>query len=351
MDDRNSGLASLTFETTDPTADPAWEDLSRAHGSVFSSPPWLTALTAAYDIHVEALVTKASDSSLTGGLAVAKLGTAQWRRFSALPFSDYAGPIDVTGDAGPIIGNHLFEEGLPFEVRCLAGNPCLEDARLNETQPPDLWHGVALDADEDRAWSCLPGSARRAIRKARDSDVEIRVSHDTETLRMFYELHLRTRKEKHALLAQPFGFFTGLQNSFGDDMAVLGAWKDGVLVAGILLLIWADTLYYKFNASLPSMLEVRPNDLLMWEATRLGVTRGLRTLDLGRTDAGHDSLARYKSKYATGTSRIHTMSYGDYRKDPVIGEILGPMTKLLTSPNVPDHLTEQAGNLFYRYFA
>lgn len=335
----------------DPVESRAWETLARAQGSLFSSPLWIGALQDTYELEFEAWVVRDDEGSVVAGMPVAGLGSGEWRRLSTLPFSDYCNPIDPTGAAWPAMANELVSRGLPAEVRVLGEALPVSDGPLHEEAPPDMWHGVALDADEERAWAALPGSARRAIRKALDSDIEIRITNDLASLRAFYDLHLGTRKQKYRLLAQPYELFTSLQKRFGDDMVVLGAWHGPDLVAGILLLTWRDTLYYKFNASSPKALEMRPNDLLMWRATRFGVSQGLGLLDLGRTDADHESLARYKRKYATSEMALHTLRLGRFQRDPAVGQILGPMTELLTRPDVPDTITEEAGALVYHHFA
>jgi hypothetical protein len=38
----------------------------------------------------------------------------------------------------------------------------------------------------------------------------------------------------------------------------------------------------------------------------------------------------------------------DNRRDP--GQLLDELTRLLTDDAVPDHITERAGSLLYRYF-
>lgn len=337
--------------TVDPVEDQGWSYLASTHGSLFSSPPWIGALRDTYDLEIEGWIADDEKGSIRGGMPVARLGDGPWRRLSTLPFSDYCNAIDLDGSAWPRLAELLVEGDVPVELRHLGEGDLIGDERFDPVDPPDSWHSITLDRDEDRAWAALSGSARRAIRKALDSKVEIRVSNDLTSLRSFYELHLGTRKHKYRLLAQPWDFFINLHKRFGDEVILLGAWEHKTLVAGILLLVWADVAYYKFNASSPDALGVRPNDLLMWEATRLGVSRGLTTLDLGRTDADHESLARYKAKYATTTEPIHSLRRGRFERDPAVADLLGPMTEILTRPEVPDHITEEAANRVYHHFA
>lgn len=343
-------MNELELRVVDPVEDPTWADLASERGSLFNSPPWLGALSDTYGFDTEAWIVE-RDGVAVGGMPAIRLGEGAWRRLSVLPFSDYCNLIDLDGSAWPVLADRLVASGSPVELRCLGDQPAVVDDRFYVAGPPDLWHGVDLEPDEEKAWEGLPGSARRAIRKARDSRIEVRVTDDLISLRSFFELHLLTRKNKYRLLAQPHELFTAMHKRFGEDMVLLGAWQGDTLIAGILLLVWGDVMYYKFNASSPAALEVRPNDLLMWEATRLGVSRGLGVLDLGRTDGDHESLARYKSKYATEERNITTMRRGDYRRDPTVGAILGPMTEMLTRPGIPDEITEEAGALVYHHFA
>lgn len=351
MADSHASVIARPVELVDPVTDERWAHLARGDGSLFSSPPWLSALNRAYGFEVEAWITHDTDGNVTGGLPLIQLGSGQWRRLCSLPFSDYCNPIDRDGSSWSALSDLLVSTQLPVQLRCLGEAGPTDDPIFAPSGPPDLWHAMTLDPNEESAWSDLSGSARRAVRKARNSQVEVRATHDMVAIRDFYELHLSTRKNKYRLLAQPFSFFTALADSFGDDLVLLGAWHDRTLVAGILLLGWADTLYYKFNASSPEALELRPNDLLMWEASRLGAARGMSYLDLGRTDSDHESLARYKSKYADREGRISTILRGDYRRDPMVGETLGPLTEMITRPEIPNHITEEAGRVYYHHFA
>jgi hypothetical protein len=339
-----------TIEKVDPTIDPRWAGLAESHGSLFTSPPWLSAIGSTYGFVIDAWLDLDQDGVARGGIPAARLGNSRGERLVALPFSDYCDPIDTGGSSSPVLVDHLLAQGLPVEVRRLDGEQTSSDTRWTSGEP-DLWHAIDLEPDEGRAWETLTGSARRAIRKGRDSGIEIRVSDDLTALRTFYELHLGIRKHKYRLLAQPFEFFLALAENFGDRLVLLGAWQGETLVAGVLYLAWGDTLYYKFNASSGTELGARPNDLLMWEGTRYAVSAGLSTVDLGRTDADHESLARYKSKYATREGSITVLRNGVFERDPALSAILGPLTELMTRPEVPDEITEAVGELTYRHFA
>jgi Acetyltransferase (GNAT) domain len=339
-----------TVEAVDPLTDERWSQLSEAHGSVFTSPPWLRALAGTYGFDIGAWLRFDDRGVAVGGIPFARLSDEHGPRLSTLPFSDFCNPIDGDGSAWPAFVDLFVAERHPFEVRFLGDPGVAADERL-AMGTSALWHAIDLDEDEGRAWDSLAGSARRAIRKAREAGIEIRAVNDASTLRAFYELHLGVRKHKYGLFPQPFDFFETLRETFGDRLTLLGAWHGDTMIACILYLAWGDTFYYKFNASSGDRLDVRPNDLLMWEGMRYASSLGLQVVDLGRTDADHESLARYKSKYATRQGEIAVVRHGLFKRDTTLGSVLGPITQLLTRPDVPDEVTEEAARAVYRHFA
>jgi hypothetical protein len=60
----------------------------------------------------------------------------------------------------------------------------------------------------------------------------------------------------------------------------------------------------------------------------------------------------YKRKWASTERRVVTLRSKspdvDNHRDPA--QTLGELTRLLTDSAVPDHITERAGALLYRYF-
>lgn len=65
-------------------------------------------------------------------------------------------------------------------------------------------------------------------------------------------------------------------------------------MAAAVFLAFGDTLLYKYGASDARWLQMRPNNLLFMEAIRWGCEHGMRTLDLGRTHWGQESLRAFK---------------------------------------------------------
>jgi len=170
-------------------------------------------------------------------------------------------------------------------------------------------------------------------------------------------MHLKIRKYKLGLLAQPFQFFQNIWRHFVDTQhgfLLLALYQDKI-VAGDFFLEWKDTLYYKFNASLPADLSHRPNDLLIWEGIQRGKARGFTSLDFGLSDIDQEGLVRYKRKFGTQEKIISFLRHAP-EGVPSLAEkqirvLLAQLTHRFTNQLVPDVVTEGAGEDLYRLFA
>jgi CelD/BcsL family acetyltransferase involved in cellulose biosynthesis len=185
--------------------------------------------------------------------------------------------------------------------------------------------------------------------------VRVDASDGVEAVRDFHRLHILLRKNKFGLLAQPIDLFERIWQEFSafDGVVTLLARVDGDIVAGAVFLIWNDVLYYKFGASLADSLRLRPNDALAWTALTWASERKLRMVDWGLSDLQPSGLVEYKRKWASEERRILTVrstgwEEAEYRES---GQLFTELTRLLTGCDVPDHITERAGALLYRYFA
>jgi CelD/BcsL family acetyltransferase involved in cellulose biosynthesis len=342
--------------TVDPLADARWVDLvSRRSGSLFQSPPWLRALRDTYGFDLRADLVVEGDGDATAGIVYSPIQDLMDDRVVSLPFSDYCDPlVDSPGSwealtAGLVRGDHR------LQLRCLRETAPLADDRFTVTGRA-RWHEVVVEPDGDERWHAVHSTARRAIRKARDEGVTVTAARDEADLRAFFDLHLRVRKHKYRLLAQPYGFFLALWDGFlrHGQGALLLARRGGSVVAGVLYLGWGDTLYYKFNASDPAHLDARPNDLIVWESLAYAADHGYRSVDFGLSDWDQEGLNRFKRKYATDERTIHLL-----RHDPGDGpsgselearRLLDRLTGVFVGAEVPDHVTAEAGDALYRYF-
>lgn len=320
--------------------------------SLFSSPPWLDALQVGYGIEIQAAVCHPPDQPAQTILFSA-ISDIRGERVVSLPFSDYCDPLVDDQTSWRELIRPILAFDRPTSFRCLKNQIPSSDVRFDETGRA-MWHAVDLTPTEEQLWAGLAASARQNIRRARRHDVVVRASRSIDDIRRFHQLHCHLRKLKYRLLAQPLLFFDALHHAFSpkDQITVLLAEVEGNPIAGILLLEWGDTIYYKFNASIDQ--KYRPNDLLAWEAILWGHHRGLANMDFGLSDKDQPGLIRYKEKFASTQDEIVLLRWTppDYQNaaGSEASDVLGQITRLLTDPKVPDDVTRAAGDMLYRYF-
>ena len=347
----------MSLICVNPLDDPRWQRLVDRHASsVFHTTAWLSVLVETYGFEAGALVLIGDDGEPRAGLPFCRVDDLLGERLAALPFSDYCDPLVSTREDWDTLSSMMLARGCPVTLRPLHNQiPCADDRFARPKQA--RWHGIDLRPDLDAHWSRLDGSAKRAVQKAEREGVVVRAAGEPGELRAFFDLHLGVRKRKYRLLAQPYRFFERIWEAFvapGRGALLLAEHEEHV-IGGVLYLEWKDTLYYKFNASAPLDLGHRPNDLLMWAGIKHGKARGLDFMDLGLSDWDQAGLIRYKRKFATEEKTISFLRHvPDGWQAPAggqLGLLLGQLTDLLTDPDVPDRVTDRAGDILYQLFA
>ncbi|HEY2764374.1 MAG TPA: GNAT family N-acetyltransferase [Pseudonocardiaceae bacterium] len=337
----------------DPRTDPRWRQLaSSPRGSLFTSPPWIDAVCGTYGFDPGCRIVM-DEREPVAGLAWVPISDIRGDRHVSLPFCDRADPPVDDAVHWAVLRDGVVGPHAPFTLRCFDTAVPASDPQLHRVGSA-AWHGTALDADTETLHGRLSKHARRNIAIAQRNEIRIEAGTGLDAVREFHHLHVQLRKRKYRLLAQPFELFERIWRAFSGDGAVvtLSAHAGDELIAGALFLVWGDTLYYKFGASRPEYLGLRPNDAIFWAGIRWGAQRRLRLLDWGCSDLDQPGLVAYKRKWASEERTIVTLRAGGERARscPATGAVLGELTRLLTDEVVPNEVTERAGTLLYRYF-
>lgn len=353
LDSNTNSSAAGNIVVADPRTDPRWRQLvSGPQGNLFTSPPWIDAVSGTYGFETTCRMVLGNAGPIAG-LAWVAISDILGDRSSSLPFCDRADP-PVDAPAGwAALRESVIGPDAPFTLRCFDTAIPAADPGLHRVGSA-AWHGTALDADIDEIHRRLSKHARRNIAIAQRDGVRVEADTGLAAVHRFHHLHVQLRKRKYRLLAQPIELFKRIWQAFSGAEAVvtLLAHTDDELIAGALLLVWGDTLYYKFGASRPEYLGLRPNDAIFWAGIRWGVAHRLRLLDWGCSDHDQPGLVAYKRKWSTEERTIVTLRAGgeQARSSGEAGAVLGELTRLLTDESVPDAITTRAGNLLYRYF-
>lgn len=333
--------------------DSRWSDFaaSRPEASLFHNPAWAQLLAECYGFDPFALVLE-EEGEIRAGLPMLEIrGHLGGRRWVSLPFTDNCPPLASDPGVLPRLPRAL------DEARAAAG---AEDVVIHaELRGPGAgtWvsavtHSLDLQPDSDAVFATFHRSqVQRSVRKAEREGVELRrAEHESELTEDFYRLHLETRRRQGTPI-QPYRFFGLLwKRVLEPGLGFLTLARVGdVPVAGAVFLVWNETVIYKYGASDPRYLGVRPNHLLFWDAIRWSCEQGYKRFDFGRSDVGHSSLRDFKSRWGTEERPLRYTSLSGGARDLTEGLAARALGEVIRRS--PPWVCERLGAALYRYVA
>ena len=329
--------------------DAEWLTFAKRHpqATAFHHPAWTSVLADAYGFEPGVFALRSIEGDVVAGLPFVRVRSRlTGSRLVALPFTDHSPALCAPGwdiAMGEAIRSWAKEEG-PLEVH--ARLP-LEDGHWVSA---GVRHVMPL-GDRETVWKRLSKTpVGRALRKAERSELIPHIERDLPAMRAFFRLHCLTRR-RQGVPVQPWRFFEQLHRhvlSEGLGMIVLARYR-GTPVAASLFLATNLTLIYKYGASDPAYLPLRPNNLVMWHAIEWGCEHGCATIDFGRSDIENSGLRQYKSSWgAQETSHHHTvLPHRPRRREPSFA-IKAAGVVLRRSPVIA---ARAVGELLYGHYA
>ena len=185
---------------------------------------------------------------------------------------------------------------------------------------PRRAHVVDLSPGADEIWKSMKSEARRAVRKAERSGVEVEFASGTRLVGDFYrllELSVeRWAAQQHEPLTlarwrsqrrDPLEKFEKMTASLGDAMRIWVARLDGAPVAASVVLKGANVNDTRGAMDKKRIGNSCANDLVEWMTIKDACESGCRRLHLGESGSSR-SLARFKEKWGA-----RPVDYGEYR--------------------------------------
>jgi hypothetical protein len=291
--------------------DPRWRSFvaGAADALPFNHPAWTLALRYAYRFRPLALALADCEGRLGAGIPAVQLSGRPGgrRRLVSLPFTDRCppvGPPELRRALVEAVARHAADAGLGrVEIRDAVGGM---GARVG--RPAGVWHELDLRPGDEAVLAGLSSMHRRNLRHARRAGVQVRVGFGAADLRTFHRLHVGTRR-RLGVPVQPMRFFLALRERLADDDLGFLVIADlrGEPVAAALFLVFNGVLVYKWGASDATAWAQRPNNLLLAEAIRVGIERGCRVLDWGRSEVAQTGLRAFKAGFGAVE---HELSWG-----------------------------------------
>jgi hypothetical protein len=345
-----SQAATTAIVPVDPLVYPGWDGLlaNEEDSSFFHGTSWARVLHETYG-HRPFYLANINGSTIESLLPVMEVSSwCTTRRGVSLPFTDKCPPARG--------GASLYESALAIGrqrgwryVQCRDISPAWRDAQPSVSF---YTHTIGLQGDMEGPFKRMASSLRRGIRKAQDEGLKVTFESEADALSLYYSLHCRTRR-KHGVPPQPFRFFANIGRYVvrtGQGFVAVCRWQGRPIAAAVFLHNRRKAIY-KFGASDERFQQLRPNNLLMWEAMKHCASRGCESLDLGRTSMANEGLRRFKVSLGAEEQTLSYVKY-DLKLNTFVTEqdrAEGRLNQIFR--NLPAPLFRLAGRVLYPHLS
>jgi lipid II:glycine glycyltransferase (peptidoglycan interpeptide bridge formation enzyme) len=272
------------------------------------------------------------------------------KRGVCLPFTDHCTPI-VTDNAGfQEMVQYVFAYGEKAHWRCVE----FRDAQYfgGEADPAGIYftHDLDLKKTETELFSNLRDSTKRNIKKALKDGVTATIERSPESLDAFYRLSCITHK-RHGVPPQPFSFFNKVFEHIiaKGNGVVASAVHSGKVIASSIFFHLGKNAIFKYGASDLAHHDLRPNNLVMWQAIKCFREKGFETFNFGRTETENLGLLQYKRGWGARESLLEYCRY-DLKRKAFVTEV-NPMHGLAKRVFAlsPVAMLRLVGSLLYKH--
>ncbi len=283
-----------------------WHDFATSHprATVFHHRNWLKLLVEQYGYRPRVFAIKRGGAVLSAVPFLETRSLSGRRKMISLPFTDWMEVLAAEADATAKIFSGL--RGASFQqyqsVVIRTDKPLEGDPITNGWVRHELNTAGPMDQIVARSSSAV----RRNLRKAQRNQLTFECRTDADAVESFYRLHLLTRK-KLGVPIQPRSFFRRLAaRILPHKLGFVGIVRKGPdAIAAAVFLTHGQMITYKYGASHPDALDLRPNDCLFHHAIRLATEQGYSRFDFGVSRLEEEGLRRFKRKWGANETAIH----------------------------------------------
>lgn len=342
----------MTIQIINPIEYPNWDELilSNDQSRYSHTSAWIKVLLETYN-YKPLFFTLIENGRLIDLLPIMQIKSyLTGSRGVSLPFSDQCPLITKNLSSFNTIFKDVIKYGKKASWKTIylkGGNKCLSDSILPvETF---LTHNLYLTKNEEEIFSSFRNSTKRNIKFAIKKNVRVKIQNTLKSIEEYYRLHCITRK-RHGLPPQPFNFFKKSYEHIISKKkgAVALASYNNKIIAGAVFFQFNKNAIFKFGGSDSSHHNLRPNNLVMWEAIRWYCNKGYNTFNFGRTELKNKGLIQFKKGWGTTEKRINYYKY-DLIKDCYVNNKSNIKSYSNLFKIIPEPFFRIAGNIFYRH--
>jgi hypothetical protein len=344
---------NIKIEFVNPILYKDWDQLvlRSSQYSFFHTTAWAKVLSDSYNYLPEYLFS-AEDNKIQLLLPFMHISNfLTGKRGVSLPFTDYSDPIISEEISQENLVHFIIEHAKSakwkyFEIR--GGDTFFANI---DSSSFFYGHTLNLQEDVDELFAGLSKNTKRNVKKAeRKSDLKVFRSQSLESMLQYFDLHCITRK-RHGLPPPPSNFFKKIHEhviSKNLGNVFLASFKDKI-IGGAVYFHFGEKAIYKYGASDLDFREVRPNNLVMWEAIKYYAQNRYDELCMGRTEQENDGLRRFKTGWGTTEKQINYYKYEVKSESFIhVNEMVNPHQKMIMK-KIPKPILTMIGSKLYKY--
>jgi hypothetical protein len=336
-----------------PLMDERWINFISSHPKAisFHHPDWLRVLKNQYNYHTFAVcvINKINNEIVAGIPFCSVRGFA--RKWISLPFSDYCPPLYCHEHQLKLITDKLtkcYHEGMVdfigigYDLSSSSGFKSIDTAVVHITE---------IIGGEETMLKIFDRTKKQGINKSVKEGLTASIHRDAAAVNRFYRLHLKTRV-KLGVPIQPKKFFRNIFNQFfknKENGFVIIVTKNNIDLAAGLFVGFNDNLIYKYNASDPDYLHLRPNNLIIWTAIQECIRTKYRYFDFGKSDLDNEGLKKFKAGWGAKESPLAFSYYPNIPTKGLMTKVKSGIVAPLIQHSHP-FVCRLLGEVAYKYF-
>lgn len=344
----------MEIKIIDPTLYPNWNKLisDNFDPDVFHSAEWCFVLKSTYNFFPNYFLFLNNDQPLAVIPLMEIRSFLTGKRAVGLPFTDFCNLLKSENFELPPLLKEIIKYGNDKKWKYIDYRSLLFD---EQRLPYKTYftHDIDLTLSPGELWARLKSNNKRNIKKAMRLDLKIQFGKSRQDLENFYRLQVITRK-RHGLPVQPFKFYKNIfENIILKNLGIIASvyYKNRMIAASIYF-NFNHKAIFKYGASNHIFHQLRPNNLIMWEAINWHREKNCYLLNLGRTDRGDKGLLEYKRSWGGRESELNYFRFSCQKNKYIIS----PDNKYdsilsLTGKCTPIPMLRLLGKLLYRHFA
>lgn len=269
---------------------------------IFYSIDWLKIIAETYKYKLKLLKINNSNTSESFIPFIEMKNMKLQKKLISIPFSDHT-QIDCFGEDSQMTKflQQFLNEYLEIEIKSKVRDDNWEYVTDN------LGYTLELNGSEEEIFNSFHKTrVKQVIKKAEKNQLKVFHSTSLEAINHFYQLHKLTRR-KLGVPVQPIKLFKKLwENIISQNKGFIGLVKyQSKIIASSIFLFYKDTITYKYSASHPNFLYLKPNHLMLWDAISTGIDKNFSKFDFGKCKKENTGLRAFKKGWNAEETKIY----------------------------------------------